>query len=111
MLISGYSSVSRCYRVDDDVRNNAIAKALPRNTFDKWLKFLHLANNDTLQQGDRYAKVSPLIDMLNARYVSMFPVKREISVDETMVKFFGRHLLDNVSETNLPDWPSKFLCE
>ena len=52
---------------------------------------LHVADNGNLAPGDRMAKVRPLFTMLNEKFLSAFPYHRHLSVDESMVPYFGRH--------------------
>ena len=95
-LISGYSPVARrrmYWAVKEDTRNHAIANAVTRATFERWLRFIHLADNTNLPVGDKYGKVRPLVDMLNMKFVQYFPIQQNLSIDESMIKYFGRHSL------------------
>ena len=65
-----------------DVHNKAIAGSMTRNRFEEILQYLHLANNDTLAADDKLAKIRPLIDMLNERFLAHFPVCQDLSIDE-----------------------------
>lgn len=50
----------------DDALNLAVSKTMSRNRFDQLMKYLHLANNEALGQGDRMAKVRSLYKLLNS---------------------------------------------
>ena len=71
LIISGYVTIPsrRLYwSVGSDTKNEAISNAISRNDFEKILRFLHLADNDNLKQGDKFAKVAPLFDLLNEHF-------------------------------------------
>jgi len=55
------------------------------------MRYLHLADNLRLDSSDRFAKVRPLYNMLNERCLTFRPIDQYMSVDETMVPYFGRH--------------------
>ena len=74
-----------------DVHNKAIAGSMTRNRFEEILQYLYLANNDTLAADDKLGKIRPLIDMLNERVLAHFPVCQDLSIDESMIPYFGRH--------------------
>jgi len=74
-----------------DVLNEAISKAMPRNRFEEILRFIHLANNNALDSSDKFAKVWPLINSLNGSFLQHFPIAQQLSVDESMLAYFGHH--------------------
>ena len=94
LIISGYVVLPgrRCYwSVDDDMRNIAVSNAMSRNDFEKMLRFLHVADNNKLDSSDKFAKITPLFKLLNERYLRYFQPAQNISVDESMVPYYGRH--------------------
>lgn len=52
---------------------------------------IHLSNNTNLQKGDTFAKVRPLFDLLNERFLQFGNFSHNLSTDEQMVPYFGRH--------------------
>lgn len=64
---------------------------MSRNRFTKLKANFHIANNDNLDVSDKFAKVRPLFDMLNKRYMQFGVFVENLSIDETMVPYFGRH--------------------
>ena len=54
-------------------------------------KYLHLADNDKLPEGDKVAKISPLYDELNKSLIKFGVHNQLLSVDEAMVPYYGRH--------------------
>lgn len=66
---------------------------LRRGDLENFLKVLHLADNSTMPQdgsADKYYKVRPLFDIANQNFSKM-PIPTTMSVDEHMVRYFGRH--------------------
>jgi len=94
LLISGYNYLPRrtmYWEVSPDCHNEAISSAMSRNRFDELMRYLHLADNLKLDSSDRFAKVRPLYNMLNERCLTFRPIEQYMSVDETMIPYFGRH--------------------
>lgn len=94
LLISGYNMVPRrrlYWSSEQDVRNDMIASAMSRNRFDEILSNLHCADNTDLQSDDRFSKVRPLISSINANYLKHWPVSENLSVDESMIPYYGHH--------------------
>ncbi|KAF0748158.1 Uncharacterized protein FWK35_00018911 [Aphis craccivora] len=61
--------------------------------FDDILCFLHINNNNakTTDNKDRLFKLRLLLDSINIRFMELYKVTREVSVDELMVLFKGRN--------------------
>ena len=93
-LVSGYSGCKRrrlYWSGEGDVRNKVIANAMARDRFDEIMRYFHIADNSTLDQADKFYKVRPLMSMLNSRFQKHFLCGRDLSVDESMVPYFGKH--------------------
>ncbi|XP_050313662.1 piggyBac transposable element-derived protein 2-like [Anthonomus grandis grandis] len=43
------------------------------------------------EQDNKFAKLQPLFNMLNERFLSYAPLNEKLSIDESMVLYFGRH--------------------
>ena len=94
LLLSGYNRLPRrrmYWEQCPDVRNTAAADAMPRNRFDECLRNLHFADNQNLTAGDRYAKVHPIFSMLNEKWLNHFSNENYLSINESMVPYYGRH--------------------
>ena len=94
LLISGYNTVPRrtmYWEQSSDVHNKAIAAAMSRNKFDELMRYLHVSDNLHLDSADRFAKIRPLFTLLNERCLLFCPPEQYLSIDETMVPYFGRH--------------------
>ena len=74
-----------------DVQNTAVSNAITRNRFEELMANVHVADNDNLAPNDRMAKVRPLFTALNSKFVTHFPRQQDLSVDESMVPYYGRH--------------------
>ena len=64
---------------------------LTRNRFEEILRYLHLADNAKLIQGDKLAKVRPFYVMMNQRFLNTFQFDQQLCVDEFMIPYFGKH--------------------
>ena len=94
LYTSGYAPLPRrrqYWEQADDVKNTAISKAMTRNRFEEIMQFLHLADNLKLSDNDRLAKVRPLLSAINERFLRYFPEQASLSIDESMVPYYGRH--------------------
>ena len=64
---------------------------MSRAKFELLLQFLHFSNNDEQDAGqDRLAKLNPLLHLLKARFKSIYIPGSVVTVDETMVPWWGR---------------------
>ncbi|CAK1601053.1 unnamed protein product [Parnassius mnemosyne] len=94
LLLSGYNGVAR-YRMyweqSIDCHHPGVAACMSRNRFEELLRFYHACDNTNLQPGDKFCKVRPLWDLLNRRWLKYFPGDRNLSIDESMVPYFGKH--------------------
>ena len=68
-----------------------VASAMSRNRFDEILSHLHCANNAELPESDRFGKMRPVITHLNEKYIKYWPVSQQLSVDESMIPYYGHH--------------------
>ena len=52
---------------------------------------LHLANNNNLNASDKFAKARMLITLLNEACIKNYFPEQTVSVDKSMISYFGRH--------------------
>ncbi|XP_039287939.1 piggyBac transposable element-derived protein 3-like [Nilaparvata lugens] len=93
LLISGYCQVPRLRMYWDerpDTNNKAIADAMSRNRFIQIMKYFHACDNNNLSK-HRFAKVLPLWNKLNENWLKYFPNEVNLSIDESMIPYYGRH--------------------
>ena len=55
------------------------------------MKNFHLGDNSNLDKEDTFAKVRPFIDELNEQCLVNYLPKQSVSIDESMVQYFGCH--------------------
>lgn len=85
LLISGYIDLPRYtmfWEEATDVNNELVSTAMRRNRFKDIKRFFHCANNEQLDQQDKFSKIRPLFNYLNDKYLEHAPIQRELSVDE-----------------------------
>ena len=75
----------------DDVHNNMVANAMRRNRFIQIQKYIHMADNTKINEMDRVWKLRPLMNKLKEKCLNHFQPVKNLSFDESMVKYYGRH--------------------
>ena len=94
LLLSGYIPYPRCsmyWEMSSDSRNTIAASLFTRNRFLDVLQYLHLADNNNLNPSDKFSKVNPLFKMINESCLQNFIPEKNVSIDESMVPYYGRH--------------------
>ena len=86
------------WRRDPLLHYSPIADRIPRKRFREIHRFLHFTDNSTLLQHgdpgyDRLGKVSPMIEMLQERFLEVYQPHCENSIDEAMIPFQGHSAL------------------
>lgn len=93
LLLSGYSALP-CLRMywekSCDVRNEAVSSAMSRKRFEDHLRYLHLNDNACINRSDKLAKIRNFLVVINERCLVYFPVSRNLSIDESMIPYYGR---------------------
>jgi hypothetical protein len=95
LLLSGYHKLPRegmYWSLDEDIGVEVVSKAMSRNRFREIKRNLHLVdNNDAPNATDKMFKVRKLADILMRKFCQWNVFHELISVDESMVKYFGHH--------------------
>ncbi len=94
VILSGYHRLPQeklYWSKDSDVGVDIVREALTKNEFVTIKKYIHLADNEQLDRNDKMAKVTPLIEKLNANLMQFGVFSKNLSVDEQMVPYFGPH--------------------
>lgn len=96
IILSGY----HCLPSETDYWSNQPDKQVPfvsnvmsRNCFQTIKKYIHLADNAHLEEHNKAAKVAPLYSKLNEALQQYGINHQDLSIDESMVPYFGRHSL------------------
>ena len=58
---------------------------MSRNRFQLLLSVLHFSNNETAESGNHFAKIQPLIDMLQINFQNLCCPEEDIVIDETLL--------------------------
>jgi len=94
LLLSGYVNVPRwrmLWEVESETFNATVSNAMRRNMFEMVKRFLHCSDNRKLNAADKFAKMRPLMSMLNERFLACSSLEQHLCVDESMAPYFGRH--------------------
>ena len=94
LLLSGYHHLpeedhywSNC----EDLGVPIISKAMSRASFRNIKRHIHFADNHNLEQGNKIAKIAPVYTSVNATLAKFGVFHEDLSIDESMVPYFGRH--------------------
>lgn len=71
LLLTGYHklpSERNYWSLNQDLRVPVIQNAMSRNRFQEIKKYVHLADNNSLDKNNKMAKLRPLISLLNQKY-------------------------------------------
>jgi hypothetical protein len=98
MFMTGYltpSNRAMYWSVREDTGNSFVKKAMSRDTFKKITRFTYFvdSNRSPDKKKDRFWKVRPLFDQLNATAKRYVKPTEMVSVDGAMVKHYGPHPL------------------
>lgn len=94
LYLSGYVPLPRrrmYWENSDDVKIKSVTDAMRLRRFEEILRYLHVCDNEKLTPGDNFAKIRPFADALNESFINNAPPETDISVDESMIPYFGRH--------------------
>lgn len=96
LILSGYNKLpsKRMYwEKSDDVQNKLVTNAMRRNRFELILRFIHFSNNGEFNPDtrDKLWKIRPLINHLKEKFAKYFVPEQNLSFDESMVRYYGKH--------------------
>ncbi|XP_053393472.1 piggyBac transposable element-derived protein 4-like [Mercenaria mercenaria] len=94
MGIKELPEVEMYWSTDPFIGNTGIQQVMTCNRFHKITLYFHASNPDTKPRGtpayDRLYKVHEIISAVSDAFFREYPLCREVSVDEAMIKFSGR---------------------
>ena len=67
-----------------------VQTALSRNCFLEIKKWLHVADNSSLDTSDKLAKVRPLLTLVKKNFSQFGVFSEYLSIDETMIPYFAK---------------------
>lgn len=94
MFVTGYHTLPtiRSYWSQNPTLGCPIIKStMTRDRFLRLKRFLHVCDNQTIDPKEKFAKVSPLNNMLNKRFMQFGVFSHHLSIDEQMIAYYGRH--------------------
>ena len=101
-------SISAYWERNKITSTPGFGQTMPRERFGSILRFLHFVDNNSAppreEDRDRLFKIRPVIEELRHQFQLNYILSREISIDETMVKFKGRKFYRQF----LPSKPIRF---
>ena len=86
------SQVEQYWSTDSYSQTPGFGSIMSRDHFLAILQFLHFANNETAQAGDRLAMLRPLTDMLTGIFQDLYVPCQCVSIDEELILYKGRLL-------------------
>ena len=88
--LNHYWSSSRLYQ------SEIIRSTMPRERFELHLKFWHFSNNKNKDSNqDRLFKLKSLLDLLKARFSSVYMPSLTVTIDKTMIPWRGTFCSNN----------------
>nr|CAI5862846.1 unnamed protein product [Callosobruchus analis] len=94
LLLSGCSPHPRrsmYWENCQDTHSVLVSEAKSRNRFNFIMQNIHCCNNVDLAANDKFAKLRPLFDILNKKFINMSPCEESHAIGESMVPYFGHH--------------------
>lgn len=94
LIFSGYHHLPRermYWENADDCKTDIVTESLSRQEYMDIKRNIHLADNTTVHTCDKYYKIRPYVDLLNDRFAKFGVFNHNLSVDEQMIPYFGRH--------------------
>lgn len=95
LIVTGYNYHNRVrtlWSSDEDLKNEMVSAAMRRNRFQQILQFLHFEDSRKVNtEGDKMWKLRPITDHLKTKLLTHFHPEQNLSYDESMIAYFGRH--------------------
>ena len=94
ILVGGYTELQRQeihWERREDGYNLFVSSMMGKNDFEECKKYLHFSDNNNLDMVDQLAKVRPQFNSFNQHCLLNYQPAQHISVDESMVLYFGGH--------------------
>lgn len=91
LILSGYHTLPQVklyWSSDEDKGVPFVKNAMSRNKFLSIKQNIHLADNNQLDPQDKFAKVRPLVDLLNKNFLKYGVFRHHLSIDEQMVPYY-----------------------
>ena len=94
LLLSGYHTLpeeSHYWSNQSDLGVTVVSEAMSSKRFQAIKHYFHIADNRQLEQGNKVVKIKPLYDALNRNLTQFGVFHNQLSINESMVPYFGKH--------------------
>lgn len=93
LLLSGYGKYpnKRMYWSNENDVPSILSESMRLNRFETILRHIHLNDNSRIDDRDKLYKLKPLIDKLNINFRINGGLNENISIDESMIPYYGKH--------------------
>ena len=94
LLFSGYHTLPQenmYWEASPDAGVPFVYNAMTRNRFKEIKRYLHLNDNTEIDASDKMFKLRPYFDAMNKNFMKFAVFSAHLSLDEMMVKYYGRH--------------------
>lgn len=94
LILSGYHTLPQVHMywsTDADKGVQIVKDSMSRNKFYSIKENLHLSDNNKLDKTDKFAKLTPVFDLINQKFKQFGIFAHNLSIDEQMVPYFGKH--------------------
>ncbi|KAL0182470.1 hypothetical protein M9458_021845, partial [Cirrhinus mrigala] len=79
------------FNANPGLRLPSIADAMSVNRFDEIKRYLHFVDNNSPADGDKFFKVRPVLNVLEATFLAAVKPEEYNAVDEQIIPFKGKH--------------------
>ena len=79
------------WKRSDNTHKAIVSSLMSKNRFDLIMQNLQLADNGNFDKNDKFAKFRMLIKYLNNYSLTNFLFEQTMSIDKSMIPYFGRH--------------------
>ncbi|KAL1416974.1 hypothetical protein MTO96_027272 [Rhipicephalus appendiculatus] len=94
LFLRGYHKLPRSdlyWSKAEDLSVPLVANTMSRAKFRLIKRYIHACDSQNLEKGDKMAKIRPLLRLVNSSLQQFGIFSKNLSVDEQMVPYFGRH--------------------
>lgn len=94
LYITGYNTrpdIQNYWAANPTLECPLIRATMPRDRFLRLKRYLHVCDNRQLDKNDKFAKVTPLNDLMNEKFMQFGLFTHNLSIDEQMIAYYGRH--------------------
>ncbi|XP_033218972.1 piggyBac transposable element-derived protein 3-like [Belonocnema kinseyi] len=94
LFVTGYNArprIENYWSNQSSLECNIIRRAMAHDRFKLIKKYFHVCDNQKIDARDKFAKVTPWNIILNERFMQFGIFSHNLSIDEQMIAYFGRH--------------------